>query len=170
MDEPTDAKVLAFRQRLAIGEELEVRVAHELTARGWTVIRHGQGVWPEEIRSALKAQDSDYRYAPDLLAARGNNFVMIDCKNVMRARDGDCHNISRKSLAAMRKLAALGDEAVYYVFDSLGVMTPEEVLSWQRLRRVGDAGSHIMIPRHLPAPFDDVFGFQGTGRPLLRAA
>lgn len=163
--------IIPFPERLAKGEELEDRVTEELERRGWTVWPFGQGTWPEEARRAVKASDSDLRFLPDLGAARNHDVVFVDCKNTMKIRDGDFHSINRRCLEAGRKWAPRHDWPLYYVFDQLGVMTPHQVMDWQRMRRLGNAGSFIRIPRHMPMPFDEIFGaperLPGTG---LRAA
>lgn len=160
-----------FQSRLALGNELEQRVTEELTGRGWTAVSWGQGTWPEEIRYALKQTDSPIRWTPDIVAARGSSVAFIDCKNSHPVRDGNAHSVDKKCLRASREFAAMFDVPVFYVFDSLGVITPDQVMAFCNTRTVGNGPACFFINRVLPAPFDVVFGspWAGESRELLAA-
>lgn len=159
----SDISPITFDARLVIGGILEQRVTAELADRGWTVTPWGQGAWPEQVRAALARTDSDLRWIPDLVAARGRDLALIDCKNTLRARDGDGHSVSRRCLRAARKIGAEFDLPVYYVFDTLGVLTPDEVMLYQRVSTLNNAPSYLFISRSYPRPFDDIFGLPLVG-------
>lgn len=166
----TNVTRVNFQQRLARGEEFEQRVIKELESRGWEAHRYGAGTWSEGMKDILRQSDSDLRWAPDLYATRGRSeLVFIDCKNTMSIRDGDHHTINRRCLDAGRKFGPRYDWPLYYVFDGLGVMTPHQVMDWQKMRRLGHTGAYVRLPRHMPVPFDEVFGAPGQ-MPALRAA
>lgn len=150
-----------WQERLEVGKLLERRVPEELSARGWHVNPGGQGVLDEPIRAALKrGYGEGIRHTPDLIAARGDEVVLIDCKGRMTSRDTGRHSLSRGSVRAHRQIEAVHDVPIYYVFDDLGVLSPYEVV------KIGRRGPHDRIGRRayylidagLTRPFDAVFG------------
>jgi hypothetical protein len=153
-----------------MGDELEQRVAEELTLRGWTVNRWGQGVFTEPVRRALRRTDSPIRWTPDLVAVFLNSWVLIDCKGRMTSTTSKRHAIQRDAVKAHLQYVAWTYLPVYYVFDDLGVLSPHDVLTCGRVgphTRVGSGAAYYLVPESLTRPFDAVFGTYGT--PPLQA-
>lgn len=147
--------------RKSIGDLLEQRVAEELTLRNWHVNPWGQGVLTESVRSALRGTDSSMRWTPDLIAARGEIVVMVDCKGRMTSSDSNRHSVERAAVRAHLQFAAWTDLPMYYVFDNLGVLTPHDVLTLGRVgphTRVGSDAPYYLLGVGSDRPFDDVFG------------
>jgi len=125
--------------RKAVGDDLEARVSGELTECGWAVSSWGQGVFAAAVAASLRCTDSALRWAPDLLAAREDLVVMIDCKASMTGRGTGRHAVERAAVKAHLQFAALLDLPFYYVFDNLGVVTPMDV------RAAGQSGPHRRV-------------------------
>ena len=154
-----------WETRKAVGDELEQRVAEELTIRGWTVSPYGQGTFDPAIRTALGKTPSSIRYQPDLIAARGELVVLIDCKGRMTSTTSNRHSIQRDAVQAHLQYSGLAGLPVYYVFDDLGVLTPHEVLTAGRMgphTQVGSNAPYFLIAAALARPFDAVFGSYET--------
>lgn len=151
----------SWNARKAAGDILEQRVAEELTLRGWEVNPWGQGVLTAPVRGALKRTDSSLRWTPDLVAARGEIVVLIDCKGRMTSSASNRHSIERAAVKAHLQFAAWTDLPVYYVFDNLGVLTPHDVLTAGRVgphTRVGSGAPYYLVGTGADRPFDAVFG------------
>ena len=80
----------SWQTRKTIGDRLEHRVADLLAARGWATCPWGQDALDEAVTQILRRTDSTLRWAPDLLAARRDIVVMIDCKANMTSRLRSC--------------------------------------------------------------------------------
>lgn len=164
-------RMMTFEQRLAFGEAHEQHVAEELTLRGWEVSRWGQGILGPQTRQALRHTDGSFRWQPDLVAARDDIVVMIDCKCRMTSKATDRHAVERAAVKAHRLLIAADDLPLYYVFDDLGVLTPDDVLAAGRLgphTRLGSGAPYYLVSTTVARPFDDLFGVREQ-RVILRA-
>ena len=151
-----------FSERLAVGTELERRVADELRHREWAVDPWGQDVLSEPIRDALWRSDSRLRYLPDLIAARAGQLVTIDCKDRMRSSTSDRYAVKRESVRFGLQLAALGIP-MFYVFGNLGALLPTEIMSYGRLGpRATGSGAYYLIHEGIAHQFDDVFGYSAS--------
>ncbi len=154
-----------WETRKAAGDLLEQRVAEELTIRDWAVSPYGQGTFDQAIRSALRQTHSSIRWQPDLIAARGDLVVLIDCKGRMTSTTSNRHAIERAAVQAHLQYSALAGLPVYYVFDGLGVLTPHDVLTAGRVgphTQVGSGAPYYLIGSGLARPFDAVFGAYET--------
>ena len=163
------AAMTTWTERKTVGDLLEQHVAEELTIRGWTVNPWGQGVLTEEVRFALKSSDSYLRWTPDLVAARGESVVLIDCKARMTSSASNRNSIERAAVKAHLQFSAWTDLPVYYVFDNLKVLTPHDVLTSGRAgphTRVGSGAPYYLVPDALAKAFDALFG---TYESALRA-
>lgn len=150
-----------WEARKAAGDELEQRVAEELTIRGWAVSPYGQGIFDPVIRAALGKTPSAIRWQPDLIAARGDLVVLIDCKGRMTSTTSNRHTIERDAVQAHLQYSGLAGLPVYYVFDDLGVLTPHEVLTAGRMgphTQMGSGAPYYLIASALARPLDSVFG------------
>jgi hypothetical protein len=148
-----------WQERLDIGERHEERVARELSRRGWTVSHCGQGTWGPLISAALRTLETDLRYFPDMIAARGNQVATIDAKDRLPSSHSNRYTISRKALAAGLRLAASSLAVpLYYVFGDLTVLTPGEVSAYHDIGTPHSSGSYYFIATHHAHRFDDVFG------------
>lgn len=150
-----------WERRKAKGDAHEQYVAEELTLRGWEVNPWGQGILTHPVRGALRRTDSSLRWTPDLVAARGEVVVLIDCKSRMTSGASGRHAVERAAVKAHLQLCAWTDLSIYYVFDNLGVLTPHDVLMAGRIgphTRVGSGAPYYLIGTGLDRPFDDVFG------------
>jgi hypothetical protein len=151
----------SWNARKAVGDALEQTVAEELTLRGWTVNPWGQGILTGPVRGALHRTDSSMRWMPDLVVARGEIVALIDCKGQMTSGTTQRHCIERAAVRAHLQLAAWMELPVYYVFDSLGVLTPHDVVMAGRMgphTNVGSGAPYYLIGTGLDRPFDDIFG------------
>ncbi|MFI0487481.1 hypothetical protein [Actinomadura sp. 9N215] len=151
----------SWRARKTLGNRLEEHVAHELTSRGWAVDHWGQGVIAAAVSKVLRRTDSSLRWAPDLLAARQDTVVMIDCKASMTSRATGKHAVERAAVKAHLQFAALFDLPLYYVFDNLGVLTPMDVCGIGHLgphTRVGSGAPYYLVSTTTDRAFNDVFG------------
>jgi hypothetical protein len=151
----------SWKTRKEVGDALEQTVAEELTLRGWTVNPWGQGILTGPVRGALHRTDTALRWTPDLVAARGEIVVFIDCKGQMTSGTTDRHCIERAAVRAHLQLVALMELPVYYVFDGLGVLTPHEVMMAGRIgphTNVGSGAPYYLVSAQLARPFDRIFG------------
>lgn len=147
-----------FSTRLAIGEDHELRVANELSHRGWSVDRWGQGTLSAHIREAIQRSDSRLRFLPDLIAARDGELVTIDCKDRIRSTDTGRYAVNRQCISFGLQMAALG-VPIFYVFGNLGVLLPTEVMSYGRIGpRATGGGAYYLVNEQVTHHFDDVFG------------
>lgn len=152
---------MTWVQRKALGEALERRVGQELAARGWTVNRYGQGALSENIRAAMRSGASALRWNPDLIAARGDRVVTVDCKAQQSGRSTGWHAIECSAVKAHIRFIAMFETPVFYVFDDLGVLSPHDVLGDGRLgpRSANGSGTpYYLIQKDLDRGFDRVFG------------
>ncbi|WP_078940541.1 hypothetical protein [Streptomyces cellulosae] len=151
----------SFQQRKAIGDAHERYVAEQLTVRGWEVDPWGQGLLSGRLQGALRRTDSFIRWFPDLIAAKGEDLVLIDCKGGMTSRKTDRHAVERAAVRAHLQLVAWTGLPVYYVFDGLGVWAPHDVLIAGRKGPHSTAGSgapYFLISASGARCFDDLFG------------
>ncbi|MEV6670619.1 hypothetical protein [Streptomyces sp. NPDC051162] len=118
----------SFHDRKAVGDAHELRVAQELTARGWDVASWGQAVRTDAVGRALRGTDSLSRWTPDLIAARGERIALVDCKGGTTSRSTGRHSVERNAVMAHLQLTAWTRLPVIYVFDDLGVLTPMDIL------------------------------------------
>lgn len=154
-----------WAERKEVGDLHEQHVAEELTLRGWTVNPWGQGILTHPVRAVLRNTDSSLRWTPDLVAARGENVVLIDCKARMTSSASERHAVERAAVKAHLQYCAWTDLPLYYVFDTLGVLTPHDVLSAGRIgphTRVGSGAPYYLVSSSLARPFDAVFGTHET--------
>lgn len=139
----------------------EQRIAEELTARGWAVNPWGQGVLTQPVQAALRRTDSSLRWIPDLLAAKEGHVAMIDCKSSMTSRAMHRHAIESAAVRAHLQLVAWTLLPLYYVFDSLDVLTPYDALAAGRTGPHSVAGSgapYLLVPTTRSRTFDSTFG------------
>ncbi|MFE2023531.1 hypothetical protein ACFW9O_36485 [Streptomyces sp. NPDC059499] len=157
----------SFQHRKAVGDPHELRVARELTWRGWDVNAWGQGVLTGPVRSALRGTSSALRWTPGLIAAKEQQIALIDCKSRMTSRSTGRHAVERAAVTAHLQLVAWTLLPVYYVFDSLDVLTPYEVLTTGRYGPYSNAGSgspYYLVSADRALAFDSIFGAeQATG-------
>lgn len=152
---------MGFAERKAIGDQLETRIADELIVRGWHVNEWGQGVLDEATRAALRRSDTPFRYTPDMVATRGEQVVLIDCKARATSHQTGRHAIEKKSVSAHRVMHSWFDLPVYYVFEDHTVLTPEQVIQLGRPGQhstVGSGAPYFLIGTGHSVPLDDVFG------------
>jgi hypothetical protein len=152
-----------WEQRKMVGEAHEVRIAEEMTARGWEVAPWGQGVLTPPIREALTRSGSRWKHFPDLVAARDGEVITVDGKDRMRSTDTDRYAVSRECVSfGLQFLAAFGIP-IFYVFGNLGVLTPTEVQSYGTLGPRVRGGAYYLVPGRIAHHFDDVFGVPEIG-------
>lgn len=157
-----------FAQRLAVGTKHEQQVTAVLERHGWTVTPCGQGTYPAPTIAALKRTDSALRWAPDLIASRGEHVVMIDAKTRV-SEDTGRHAISRAAVRAHLQWTAWTDLPMYYVFDDFSTLTPHEVMTLGRTGphlNVGRRGAYYLIGAGLCRPFEVVFAREDPMRQL----
>jgi hypothetical protein len=151
----------SFQQRKAIGDAHEQYVAEQLTLRGWEVNLWGQGLLTRKLQDALRGTDSFIRWSPDLIAAKGKDLVLIDCKSRMTSRNTGRHAIERAAVYAHLQLVAWTRLPVYYVFDDLGVLAPHDVLiaGQEGPHSIAGSGSpYFLISGSTARRFDGLFG------------
>ncbi|MGW1655516.1 hypothetical protein [Streptomyces atratus] len=162
----------SFQHRKAVDDAHELRVAQELTWRGWNVDPWGQGVLTEAVRSALRGTDSALRWTPDLIVAKRQQIALIDRKSRMTSRATSRHVVERAAVTAHLQLVAWTLLPVYYIFDNLDVLTPHDVLTAGRHRPYSSAGSgspYYLIPASRSLAFDTTFGAQQSTGPSAAA-
>ncbi|MEV3856944.1 hypothetical protein AB0J38_21765 [Streptomyces sp. NPDC050095] len=150
-----------FQQRKAIGDAHERYVAEELTGRGWEVDFWGQGLLSRALQRALQKTDSSIRWFPDLIAAKAQDLVLIDCKGGMTSRRTGRHAVERAAVQAHLQLVAWTGLPVYYVFEGLGVWAPHDVhIAGQEGPHspVGSGAPYFLISAQGARRFDDLFG------------
>ncbi|MEV2248764.1 hypothetical protein [Streptomyces sp. NPDC049970] len=151
----------SFQHRKAVSDAHELRVAQELTWRGWNVNAWGQGVLTDPVRSALRGTDSALRWTPDLIIAKGQQIALIDCKSRMTSRATSRHVVEGAAVTAHLQLVAWTLLPVYYVFDNLDVLTPHDVLTAGQHGPYSSAGSgspYYLVPLSRSLAFDTTFG------------
>jgi hypothetical protein len=160
-----------YRQRKAIGDAHEKRVADELTRRGWTIAPSGIDKYPPEITEAFTLTNSPRRWEPDLIAARGLELVYIDAKGSKDSGYKDRRFVNRDCVMNQISLHALGYLPIYYVFGELEVSSPYEMYSRGKFEKhspVGSGGAYYSISAAHCRSFDRLFG-KPQGRPVLRS-
>ncbi|MEV7169324.1 hypothetical protein AB0O18_06495 [Streptomyces sp. NPDC093224] len=151
----------SFQQRKAVGDAHEQRIAEELTACGWVVNPWGQGVLTHPVQAALRGTGSSLRWTPDLLAAKDGRVAMIDCKSSMTSRTTRRHAIESAAVRAHLQLVAWTVLPLYYVFDSLDVLTPFDALVAGQNGPHSIAGSgapYLFVPTTHCRSFGSTFG------------
>lgn len=147
---------MSWTQRKQIGDALEVRVADEMSGRGWHVDYWGQGVLSAPIRQAVSR--TRWKNFPDLAAARDGDLVAIDAKDRMSSAETGRYAISRECVSFGLQFVAAFGVPIFYVFGNLGVLTPQEVMSYGSTGARGMGGSYYLVNGRLAHQFDDVFG------------
>lgn len=147
-----------FMDRLAVGNELEHRVASELEARGWTVSCWGQGILPDQTRQAIRDARSRFQHFPDLVAARAGEIVTVDAKDHMHSVETDRYAVSRQCVNFGLQFYAAFGLPLYYVFGNLGVLCPTEIMSYGQVGPRATGGAYYLVNGRLAHHFDDVFG------------
>lgn len=111
----------------------------------------------DPVRQALQRTDSAFRWEPDLVAARGRRLVLIDCKARMTSTVSERHIIDRRAFEAQRLLAAARSMLMVYVFDTLTVLTADDVAALA-MSSSNTGKAKIFIGTGMARPFDEVFG------------
>jgi hypothetical protein len=145
---------MTYESRKFVGDLHERRVGCELAARGWSVSPFGQGFLSGCIQQALRGSTSGLRYSPDLLAARGDTVVAVDCKGRMPDTTTEQYSLNKEAVRAYCRFVACMDVPLVCVFDDLKVLTPAEVMALARPTR----RAYYLIGSALARPFNDVFG------------
>ncbi|MFE5890477.1 hypothetical protein ACFQ6E_16275 [Streptomyces sp. NPDC056462] len=151
----------SFQQRKVVGDAHERYVGEQLILRGWEVNPWGQGLLTRKLQEALRVTDSFIRWIPDLIAAKGTDLVLIDCKARMTSRNTGRHAVERAAVHAHLQLVAWTRLPVYYVFDDLGVLSPHDILIAGQEGPHGIAGSgspYFLISGNFARHFDGLFG------------
>jgi hypothetical protein len=164
-------QLTTYRERKAVGDAHEQRVADELTRRGWTVAPCGIGNLPTAIADAFTITNSPRRWEPDLIAARGPDVIYIDAKGSMDSGSKGRRFVNSDCVMAQIGLHALGYLPIYYVFDDLEVSTPYEVYNRGKFEEhspVGSGGAYYAISIMHCRNFDNIFG-KPKAMPVLRA-
>jgi Holliday junction resolvase len=157
--------VSGWPERIRIGELHEVRMVHELEARGWTAQRCGQGTFPAAIRAALRHTETALRRFPDMIAANGPDLIAIDAKTRMPSTDSDRYSVSRDSLRAGHQFqGANPDISFYFIFGDLHVLTPAEVSTHSTHSTRQHTGSYYFVDTRHAHTFDGVFGRANAAR------
>jgi hypothetical protein len=146
----------SFQQRLQVGLDLELRVADELRRRGWDVDRWGQATLSVHVQHAISR--TTCRNMPDLMAARDGDAVAIDAKNRISSTETGRFAISRTCVSFGIQFVAAFGVPIFYVFGNLGVLTPQEVMSYGHVGPRGMGGSYYLVNGRMAHQFDDVFG------------
>lgn len=147
-----------WSERKQAGDAHEDRIRAELGVRGWTVDLLGQGAMSEAVTAVLGRTRSTLRYLPEFIAARHGDLCLIDCKGRISPHTGR-HSISRAAVQAHVAMRSFFDLPIYYVFETMGVMTPFDVQRFADTR-VGARGSYYLVPSAEARPFDVFFGDQ----------
>lgn len=148
-----------WAERKTAGDHLEERVRAELGVRGWMVDLLGQGAMSEPVTAVLGRTKSPLRFLPEFIAARKGELCLIDCKGRISPHTGR-HSISRSAVQAHLAMRTLFDLPIYYVFETLGVMTPFDVQRFADTRVGGRGGSYFLVSAAEARPFDAFFGDQ----------
>lgn len=161
----------SYRERKAIGDAHEKRVADELTSRGWTVAPCGIGRYPQAIIDTFTLTNSPRRWEPDLVAARGPDIIYIDAKGSMDSGHKDRRFVNSSCVMSQIGLHALGYLPIYYVFANLEVASPYDMYSRGRFEEhspLGSGGAYYSISVAHCRNFDLLFG-RPQARPALRS-
>ena len=145
-----------WNQRKLIGDAHEGRVSEELAARQWIVDPWGQAILSEQVQRAISR--TRWKNFPDLVAARDGDLVAIDAKDRMSSAETGRYAISRECVSFGLQFVAAFGVPIFYVFGNLGVLTPQEVMSYGSTGARGMGGSYYLINGRLAHQFDDVFG------------
>lgn len=147
---------MSWNQRKLVGDAHEMRVGGELAARGWDVDPWGQAILSESVRRAVSR--TRWKNFPDLVAARDGDLVAIDAKDRMSSAETGRYAISRECVSFGLQFVAAFGVPIFYVFGNLGVLTPQEVMSYGNIGPRGMGGSYYLVNGRLAHQFDDVFG------------
>lgn len=145
-----------WHEQKQIGDVHEKRVGKELSDRLWAVDPWGQAILSEQVRRAVSR--TRWKNFPDLVAARDGDLVAIDAKDRMSSAETGRYAISRECVSFGLQFVAAFGVPIFYVFGNLGVLTPQEVMSYGNIGPRGMGGSYYLINGRLAHQFDDVFG------------
>lgn len=145
-----------WNARKAVGDAHEERVSQELGTRGWAADPWGQAILSKPIRRAVSR--TRWKNFPDLVAARDGDLVAIDAKDRMSSAETGRYAISRECVSFGIQFVAAFGVPIFYVFGNLGVLTPQEVMSYGSTGPRGMGGSYYLVNGRLAHQFDDVFG------------
>ena len=136
-----------------------------LRHHGWVADHWGQALISEQLREALKATHCPARWSPDVLAVRGRDWVLIDCKAEVNNGTPN-HSIEVAALEAMVAWAMANTDAhgrcgyVWHDFswtDALRLhMTGEKERG--RPSTNGSGTPYWLFPKTLGENFRDRFG------------
>jgi hypothetical protein len=146
----------SWNNRQQVGDAHESRVQKELASRRWAVDPWGQAILSEPIRKAVSR--TRWKNFPDLVAARDGDLVAIDAKDRMSSAETGRYAISRECVSFGLQFVAAFGVPIFYVFGNLGVLTPQEVMSYGSTGARGMGGSYYLVNGRLAHQFDDVFG------------
>lgn len=155
-------KLPTWSERKTAGDRHEDRVHDELTVRDWVVDLLGQGAMSPAVTAVLGRSKSPLRYLPEFLAVRRGEMCLIDCKGRISPHTGR-HSLSRDAVRAHLRMRDLFEIPVFYVFETMGVMTPFDVMRLADCRvgsRGGGGGAYFLVPSAEARPFDAFFGEQ----------
>lgn len=147
---------MTWEARKQTGDAHENRVAVEMSNRNWVVDPWGQAVLSEQVRRAISR--TRWKNFPDLVAARDGDLVAIDAKDRMSSAETGRYAISRECVSFGLQFVAAFGVPIFYVFGNLGVLTPQEVMSYGSTGARGMGGSYYLVNGRLAHQFDDVFG------------
>ncbi|MFB7215588.1 hypothetical protein [Streptomyces sp. NPDC056255] len=154
-----------WKDRKAVGDRHEQRVARALQNRGWTVHACGQGTYPSAIQEALRRTPSALRKLPDLIAARGSDIVTIDAKDRMPSTHTDRYALSTDTInAGLLITATYAPTPLYYVMGDMKVLTPAEVLHYTVHALRHHSGAYHLVSTQRAHHFDEVFGGSTSAR------
>lgn len=150
-----------------VGLEHEKRSQTELEQRGWSVDPFGQGLFSDEIRTALQSRHPvvQWRWIPDLIASRGRSVCLVDPKWDTRP-DTAYFAIEQAALMAHAAMSMLGLRIVY-VFGDLTCNCHEDirVVEWigpapggRRIATRGSGTPMALVLKSDQHPLDALFG------------
>ena len=142
-----------------------------LRHHGWVADHWGQALISEELRAAIKATTCPARWSPDILAIRGREWVLIDCKAEVKV-DTPNYSLEAAALDAMFAWTMANTDEhgdCGYVWHDFS-WTPAHAIhlsgdKWRGpLSTNGSGTPYWLIPKTIGSPFRDRFAIDGAQR------
>lgn len=156
-----------FETRMQFAEAHEECVLDLVRQAGWTADHWGQGLLSDPMRKALRGTDSPIRWAPDILAVRGQTTTFVDAKGEIRQ---DTPNFSIEKRAFTSHFSWWVGNGIHfvYVWDDFTVSHIRDVgrlINEGRIRTgvfqgSGSGTPFLLIPKASTRPFEAVFARQ----------
>lgn len=167
-------RVNDWETRKQLAEAHEECVKDMVRQAGWVCDNWGQGMLTDDLRAALRPTKSPLRWAPDLLAVRGQTVTFIDAKSEIR-QDTPNFSIERRAFASHFSWWVGNSVHFIYVWDDFRCSHIKDINALLNAGHVhtgiyqgsGSGTPFLLVPKASTRSFDSVFANSSSVRDVI---